>query len=142
MLLYFVHSDPFMCICLILKIYSSEYVHNRREKQGYQLKKDFPPRDDRGWPLFIYFNIYSPQQMVGSSVNEQFNDLINITMTYRKDSNVENPYGRFIPYSQQAKNTYDKWLPYNSEIPTAFDGFSNKVNDVVVKLRKFHMQFF
>ena len=48
---------------------------------------------------------------------EIFNDLFDITFTYRQDSTVFNGFGKIKPKSQEAKEAYEKgqWLPYDNK---------------------------
>ena len=52
------------------------------------------------------------------NTHSMFNDLINITMTYRRDSNVLYGYEKMIPISNEAIKAYreGKWLPFDPSI--------------------------
>lgn len=91
---------------------------------GHQFEKSMVPRLQKmlkksGQKILIYFNRESPR-----FDGFDFNNLINITMTYRQDSDIFNGYGKFIPISQKAKEAFEKgqWMVpeghYGSWSPT------------------------
>lgn len=65
-------------------------------------------------PLMVYFNKEPPTEVPGKL--KIFDDLINITMTYRKDSNVLNSFGRLQAKSDMAKKAISeggKWTEFS-----------------------------
>ena len=62
-------------------------------------------------PLYVFFDKEPPMM----NQPEIFDNLINITMTYRRDSNVLNSFGRLYPDSNEAQiaASNGKWLDYD-----------------------------